>query len=220
MSVQVTYYVELISSWCHWAEPAWAELKRRYAGRASFEWRIALLDAGGLPASREQCDWFYRRSGTIVRAPYMLNSGWFEPAIREYLAPNLVAEAAKDLGVTDDRARLAITEAGLREGQPIGRIEVAAEVAAAATGLDADLLRAHAQTPPVLKRVRETTEEFHALKVTQRPAFVLESDIGDRAVFSGIWMVEPLVAAMESILADERAYSSWAAHMGRPPGLL
>lgn len=220
MSVQVTYYVEMISSWCHWAEPAWAELKRRYAGQASFEWRIALLDAGGLPASREQCDWFYRRSGTIVRAPYMLNSGWFDPAIREYLAPNLVAEAAKDLGVADDRARLAIAEAGLREGRPIGRIEVAAEVASLATGLDADLLRAHAQTDPVLKRVRETTEEFHALKVTQRPTFVLESDIGDRAVFSGIWMLEPLVAAMESILSDERAYGSWAAHMGRPPGSL
>lgn len=220
MSVQVTYYVEMISSWCHWAEPAWAELKRRYAGRASFEWRIALLDAGGLPASREQCDWFYRRSGTIVRAPYMLNSGWFDPAIREYLAPNLVAEAAKDLGVADDRARLAIAEAGLREGRPIGRIEVAAEVASLATGLDADLLRAHAQTDPVLKRVRETTEEFHALKVTQRPTFVLESDIGDRAVFSGIWMLEPLAAAMESILSDERAYGSWAAHMGRPPGSL
>lgn len=29
MSVRVTYFVEAISSWCHWAEPAWAELQRR-----------------------------------------------------------------------------------------------------------------------------------------------------------------------------------------------
>jgi len=28
--VKVTYYLEVISSWCYWAEPAWAELKRRY----------------------------------------------------------------------------------------------------------------------------------------------------------------------------------------------
>lgn len=32
-AVTVTYYVEILSSWCHWAEPAWAELKQRYAGR-------------------------------------------------------------------------------------------------------------------------------------------------------------------------------------------
>ena len=27
------------------AEPAWAELKERYAGRMDFEWEIALMDA-------------------------------------------------------------------------------------------------------------------------------------------------------------------------------
>ena len=29
----VTCYVEIISSWCHRAEPAWDELKQSYAGR-------------------------------------------------------------------------------------------------------------------------------------------------------------------------------------------
>ena len=31
--MKITYYLEVISSWCYWAEPAWADLKRRYAGR-------------------------------------------------------------------------------------------------------------------------------------------------------------------------------------------
>ena len=48
--------------------------------------------------------------------------------------PNLVAEAAKDLGITDDRARLAIANAALREGKKLGRWEVAAAVVAEATG--------------------------------------------------------------------------------------
>src|SRR5687767_14761878 len=109
--IRVTYYLEVISSWCYWAEPAWAEVKQRYAGRAQFEWKIALMDASGLPASRAQLDWFYRRSGTIVRSPFMLNSAWLEEGMTEYPVPNLLAEAAKGMGVTDDRVRLAIAAA-------------------------------------------------------------------------------------------------------------
>lgn len=217
MSLSVTYYLEVVSSWCYWAEPAWAELRHRYAGQADFDWRIALMDASGIPASRAQLDWFYRRSGTVVRSPFMLNSGWYEPDLKEYLAPNLMVEAARDLGVTDDRARLAVAHAALRDGQKVGRFEVAAEVVALATGLDRDLLLAHARADPVLRRLRETTSMFHALGVTQRPTLVLETSIGDRAVFSGVWMKEPLIATLDAMLADELAYGSWAAHMSGPP---
>lgn len=221
MSVTVTYYLEVVSSWCYWAEPAWASLKQRYAGtgKVEFDWRVALIDTSGLPVSREQCDWFYRRSGSIVRSPFMLHSGWLEPELKEYLAPNLVADAARDLGVTDDRARLAISNAALREGRKVGRFEVCAEVVAAATGLDRELLLAHAKTEPVLKRVRETTGIFQTLGVTQRPTFVLENGIGDRAVFSGFWMLEPLAAAVDAMVADEAAYGCWAAHFGGPPAV-
>ncbi len=215
--MKAIYYLDLVSSWCVWAEPAWAELKRRYAGVAEFEWRIALMDESGLPSSRAKCDWFYRRSGIIVRSPFMLHSGWVEPGRTEYLAPNLVAEAARDLGVSDDRARLALAHAAMREGRPVGQLDVSVAAAAAATGLDPDLLRAHAKTEGVLKQVRDTTEEFRALRVSQRPAFVLENAIGDRAVFSGLVAVEPMAATIEAMLADARAYTSWNAHFGGPP---
>src|SRR6188474_2379747 len=118
--IRVTYYLEVISSWCYWAEPAWAELKQRYAGRAQFEWKIALMDATGLPASRAQLEWFYRRSGTIVRSPFMLNAGWFDPNLKEYLAPNLIAEAGRDFSINDDRIRLALAKAALRDGRKVG----------------------------------------------------------------------------------------------------
>jgi predicted DsbA family dithiol-disulfide isomerase len=36
--MKVTYFLEVLSSWCFWAEPAWAELQRRYAGRVEFRW--------------------------------------------------------------------------------------------------------------------------------------------------------------------------------------
>jgi hypothetical protein len=56
--MKVTYYLEVISSWCYWVEPTWAELQRRYAGRVDFEWKIALMRQEDYPASREQCDDF------------------------------------------------------------------------------------------------------------------------------------------------------------------
>jgi hypothetical protein len=94
--MKVTYYLEVLSSWCYWAEPAWAELKRRYAGRVDFQWRIAKMQPGDWPPSREACEWYYRRSGTVMRAPFMLNSGWFTPLpAGAYPAASYVAEAAR-----------------------------------------------------------------------------------------------------------------------------
>jgi predicted DsbA family dithiol-disulfide isomerase len=218
MTVKITYYLEVISSWCYWAEPAWAELKQRYAGKpVEFGWKLALMDASGLPVSRNQCEWFYRRSGTIMRSPFMLNSGWFEPELKEYLAPNLVAEAAKDFGVMDDRVRLAVADAALREGRKVGHWEEAAAVAARAAGVDAAALRKKAQTSEIEARARTTTAEFYALQVTQRPTFLLENTIGDRVVFSGLAVAAPLAAATEAMLNDAAGYVSHAAHFGTPP---
>jgi predicted DsbA family dithiol-disulfide isomerase len=173
--------------------------------------------ARGLPVSASQCDWFYRRSGTVMRSPFKLNSSWFEPEIKEYLAPNYVAEAARDFGATDDQVRLAIAHAAVREGKKVGRWEVAVAAAAEAGRLDPAKLLARAQSPEVAARAQTTTAEFHALQVTQRPTFLIENSIGDRAVFSGTVRAEPLIAAIEAQLADEAAYASWRAHCGDPP---
>src|SRR5215831_9004046 len=142
MNVTITYYLEVTSSWCYWAEPAWAELKQRYArAPVEFGWKIALLDETSMSKSPGQCDWFYRRSGSIVRSPFMLNSGWWEPKIlKECRAANCVAEAAKDLGATDDRVRLALMEAAMRKGEKVGDWEISAAVAAKAAGLTAAAL--------------------------------------------------------------------------------
>src|SRR5947207_15580108 len=113
MRITVTYYLDVISSWCFFAEPAWAELKKRYEGRAEFLWKIALMDKAGLPTSQEQHEWFYRRSGTIMRSPFMLISRWCGHQQSEYFAPNCVAEVAKDFVIMDDQVRLAFLYACL-----------------------------------------------------------------------------------------------------------
>jgi predicted DsbA family dithiol-disulfide isomerase len=212
--VRITYYLDLMSSWCLWAEPAWAELRERFAGRVDFEWRIALMNPGDFPVSRGQCEWFFRRSGVMVRSPFMLNSGWIEPARQgDYRAPNRVAEAARDLGAVGDGVRLALARAALREGKTIGDLAIAVRVAAPAGKLNAKKLRARAESAEIAARVAASTAEFFAHQLTQRPAFIVTDAIGDKAVFSGLASAAPL----ESMLADCAAYAAHAAHFGPPP---
>jgi predicted DsbA family dithiol-disulfide isomerase len=217
MRITVTDYLDVVSSWCFWSEPTWAELKKRYGDRIEFQWKIALMDPGGLPTSREQEQWFYRRSGMMMRSPFMLNTDWYDPSLPEWLAPNCVAEAAKDFGFTDDRVRLALAHAALREGKKISDWNVSAEVGAQAGGIDAGQLLGRSRSPEIEQSVRASTAEFHALQITQRPAFVFDTEIGDRAVFSGVVRLEPLVATIESMLDDAAAYVAHKAHFGEPP---
>ncbi|MSU65116.1 MAG: disulfide bond formation protein DsbA [Opitutus sp.] len=218
--MKVTYYLEVLSSWCYWAEPMWAELKLRYAGRAEFTWKIAQMKASDYPVSRAQCDCFYRRSGMMMRAPFMLSSGWIEPiAEGAFVAPNLVAEASRDFGFEGDEIRLALSHAGEREGRKILQMPVAVAIAAQAGGrkLAARKLQARAKSPEIRARVEASTAEFFAHQVSQRPTFILEDAIGDKAVFSGLVRIEPIAAAIDAMLADTAAYAAHRAHFGTPP---
>jgi predicted DsbA family dithiol-disulfide isomerase len=219
--MKVTYYLDVFSSWCTWVEPTWAELKMRYAGVAEFEWKIALMRAGDFPVSREQCDWFYRRSGgTIIHSPQMLNSGWLEDARKgHYESANLVVEAARDFGFDGDDIRLAVAKAGLREGRKIGDLGMAVAAAVKAGGgkLDAKRLQSAAESEVVRRRVDASTKEFFAHQIDQRPAFVLIDAIRDKAVFSGLVQLAPLAATIDAMIADTTAYAAHAAHHGNPP---
>jgi predicted DsbA family dithiol-disulfide isomerase len=220
VEISITNYLDIISSWCFWSEPTWAELKRRYSDRVSFDWKIALMDAAGLPKSRAQEEWFYRRSGLMNRSPFMLRSDCYEPVLPEYLAPNLVAEAARDLGAKDDRVRLALSHAILREGAPaIREMEVAAEIGAKVSGIDKTKLLERARSPETEKRVRASTAQWQAMGVTQRPTFVIDTGIGDRAIFSGVIKLEPIAATIDSMLEDASFYAAHRAHFGDSPEL-
>ena len=217
MGITVTNYLEVISSWCFWAAPGWADLQERFAGRVDFRWKIALMGEAGFPKTRAQAEWFYRRSGMMMRSSVMLKPGWFKPGIQECLAPNLITEAARDFGVNDDRVWLALMTATVREGVQTGDWETAAAIGAQAAGLaEAELLE-RSRSPEVEARVRKTTAEFHALQVTQRPTFVVDSTIGDRAVFSGFAKLEPVAIAIEAMLDDLVSYEVHEAHFGQPP---
>src|SRR5256885_6628862 len=119
MRITVTDYLDVISSWCFWSEPTWAELKKRYDGRVEFQWKIALMDPNGLPTSREQEQWFYRRSGMMMRSPFMLNTDWYDASLKEWLAPDSVAGAAQHFCVYDDRVGVAVAPEAVWAGQKV-----------------------------------------------------------------------------------------------------
>ncbi|CAN5307729.1 hypothetical protein BH20VER2_BH20VER2_03970 [soil metagenome] len=215
--LRITNYLDVVSSWCLWAEPMWTELQRRYAGRVAFDWKIALMDESGMPKSRAQLEWYYHRSGTMMQSSFDLNSGWYEEGVMEYLAPNAVAEAARELGITDDSVRIALSIAGLREGRHTGQWEIAAGIGAATCGIDKAKLLKRAKSRALEERLRATTAEFHALQITQRPAFVIDSEIGDRAVFSGFAKIDPLATTIDAMLEDLAFYKAHGARFGKPP---
>lgn len=214
--IRVTYYLDIVSSWCFYSESTWSLLKARYGNVATFDWRIATIPDEGLPRSREEEEWYYRRSGTMVGRSPMLHSGWWEPEVREYLAPNAVAEAGRDLGFAGDEIRLALARAALEDGQRVGQWAVSAAVAAPIAGLEAAELEAMAHSAKITDRIRAATAAFLDLKVSQRPTFVIEDEIGDRAVLSGLIQAEPLTTTIDQMIADCRAYRSWKAHFGNP----
>jgi predicted DsbA family dithiol-disulfide isomerase len=220
-AVKVVYYTEVLSSWCYWGEPMWAQLKARYAGRVRFEVRIALMRPEDYPLSREQCDWAYRRSGgTVMHSPFMLSSGWVEPERKGgYPDPDYVLEAAVDLGADGDAVRLALMNAALREGRQIGRLAEAVAVAAETGDLDPKKLQARAKSAEIHKRVQASTGEYfaHQLGQNQRPAFVLTDPTGSKAVIAGLVRIEPLAAAIDAMLSDSAAYEAHAAHHPPPP---
>lgn len=214
----MTYYLDIMSSWCTYVEPVWDELQQTYAGRVNFDWKIALMDRENFPVSAKQCAWFYTRSKSLQPEAPQLTPEWFEAnRCGDYEAPHLVAEAGRDLGITDDRLRRALAQAALQAGQKVGDLDTSVSIAAQKFSLDANQLRDAATSDPVRQRVVASTAEFHAHQLTQRPAFIITSSIGDKAVFSGVINRETLVNALDSMLTDDQGYQSFSDQSGPMP---
>ena len=93
---------------------------------------------------------------------------------------------------------------------------IAVEIAAAVGQLDPVKLRARAESAEIKARLAASTAEFFSHQVTQRPTFVLTDAISDTAVFSGLVRLKPLVATIDTMLADTAAYATFLAEQGPP----
>ena len=212
----IEYFIDACSSWAYLARETIYRLRIAFGDRADFTWRIALIDrAEALGYTPETLDWYYRRSHAI--AGEKLNAGWIVDRTTGSLEANLVVEAARELGVSDDRAWLAIGAATMGAGQPIASFVGASDTIARACGIDADRLVDLAQTAVIRDRVDASTKRFHELCLPQRPAFIVRSAIDDEVRFSGLISYEPIALAIETLLHDESVYAAFAKANGAGP---
>jgi predicted DsbA family dithiol-disulfide isomerase len=107
--------------------------------------------------------------------------------------------------------------AALERGEPILRRDFALSLAVNASGLDLLTLETGMEDPTINAEIKISTAELNSYRINQRPAFVIRSAIEDTVIFSGICRSEPLIAAIDAMIADENAYARFAvAHASIP----
>ncbi len=211
------YYLDVMSSWCTYAEPAIAEVRKRFGDDLDYEWRIAAVKDGQPPGfTQEGMAWWYERSGSM--SGIKLTAAWIQSPEGTWW-PNIAAEAARSLGKVDDTVRLALARAALFDGRPIQQRDIAEEVAARAAGLSADRLRAAMDDPAVATRMRASTAEFRAMPCTVVPTFLITNEIGDVNMLSGAYRAEHLAVCIEQLRADVRGYEAFGKAHPPPPGV-
>ena len=197
--IDLTAYIDVLSSWCYVGDLALHKIEKKYGNRLRVEWRIAqLFDFGPLPYTREQLAWYYARTAKISGVE--MNAAWVDTPEATTMHANQAAEAARTLGVTDMSLVRALNRANVIDGKPLGRREPALDEAARISGLDRAELDRVMRDPATAARIKQTTAEFEALNLPQRPSYVLRNPTGDLALLSGIYTFESLDAVIGEML--------------------
>ncbi len=197
--IECTAYIDVLSSWCYVGDLALQKIEKKYGSRLRVEWKIAqLFDFGPLPYTREQLAWYYARTAKITGV--VMNADWHDSPDTTTLHANHAAEAARTLGVTDMSVVRALNRANVIDGKPLGRREAALDETARVSGLDRTELDRVMRDPKTAARINETTDEFEALNLPQRPSYVVRNPTGDLALLSGMYTFESLDAVIGEML--------------------
>jgi predicted DsbA family dithiol-disulfide isomerase len=201
--VDLIYYVDVLSSWCHIADRAVAQIESKYGESVRLDWRIAqLFDFGPLPYSSDDLAWYYERTAKMTGV--QLNAAWHESPQTTTVYANQATEAARALGMNDSKLRRGLSSSALIDGKPLGRREAAIEEAARISGFPAARIGELMDSPEVKARIAQTTQEFKALALPQLPSFVMRNTSGDLAMHSGLYTFESLDAVIGEMLHASR----------------
>jgi predicted DsbA family dithiol-disulfide isomerase len=214
--MQLTYFFDVCSMWCALGDEALVTVQQRYGKRVPVTWKVALINDGEpMDAGLEQELWYYDRCEIATGRRF--DHRWIEKSGQSTLLPNALIHVAQKLGKGAEVHR-ALKIAALERGEPILRREIALSLAVGASGLGRAALEAGIDDPETVAEIKASTAEFNAYKINQRPSFVIRSRIEDTVIFSGLYRVEPVIAAIDAMIADEEAYARFAAsHAPFPP---
>ncbi|MFN2529040.1 MAG: DsbA family protein [Candidatus Baltobacteraceae bacterium] len=214
-NVHIDYYLDTMSSWCLIAEEAIDQLRAEFGTDIELEWKIVQLNEGApFEASAEKFAWFYGRTKAVTGV--QLNPAWHRSMLDSSVFPNLAAEAARSLGVMDDRVRRALSRAAMNDGHHVPNKEVTLDIAARAGGLDKEKLREMMDAHQTLAKIMTNTIELRKLPVKVIPTFVITNDVGDRAILSGFHQHETLAAVVREALQASSRYDEYMARVPEP----
>ncbi len=202
--MKITLYYDICSQWSYFGDLTLDRLREKFGADLDVRRQIAMVkDGEPIGYTAEALGWMYRRSESI--AGIAVTSKWIRGDDRTLYA-NLAVAAAEHLG-HDVRRQAA--EAILLRGEPLGSeagaVSVVAQLAGVAPAALQDAMRV------VEPAVRRSTKEFRALPVTVVPAFLLENEIGDTALLSGLYEFETLEQVVAEMLRAERGYAAFGA---------
>lgn len=216
--ITLTHYLYILSSWSLVAEEAVARVRAQFGSALYYDWRIVPTDYhNNQQLGLDHLKFFYARLETVTNQ--RLTTDWWEEGY-DWLVPDRMAIAARRLGVADNSVRLALANAGLREGQHITRPDIALTIAAQAGRLDSGKLQRAFEEPQTLTMLFKHSSEFRQSGVMLRPAFVLRNDCDDKVILSGIWTAEAILNVVEALKRDEILYRDFAREHPAPNGLV
>ena len=206
--MQLIYFFDVCSMWCALGDEALVSVQERYGERVPITWKVALINDGEpMNAGLDQELWYYDRCEAATGRRF--DHRWIEKRGQSTWLPNALIHMAQKLGKGAEVHR-ALKIAALQRGEPILRRDVALSVAVSASGLDRLTFETGIEDPALVAEIRISTAEFNTYRINQRPAYVIRSGIEDTSIFSGIYRSEPLIAAIDAMIADENAYARFA----------
>jgi predicted DsbA family dithiol-disulfide isomerase len=207
--MEITYFFDVCSCWCALADDALAIVRARYGDRVLVRWKVALINNGRpLDAGLKQELWYYDRCEAATGRRF--NHRWIEGPGQSTYLPNALIHAAQKLGKGEE-VHKALKSAGLERGEAILRRDLAITIASGASGLERLKLETALEDRETAAEISASTAKFESYRIDQRPAFVLRSTIGDTAILSGLYRIEPLAAALDAMIRDEDSYDRFAA---------
>jgi predicted DsbA family dithiol-disulfide isomerase len=206
--MQLTYFFDVCSMWCALGDEVVSELLQTYGDRVQVVWKIALINGGQpMEAGPQEELWYYDRCEFVTGRRF--NHRWLEAKNQSTIIPNSVIAASWRFGKGKE-VHEALKSAAMERGEPILRRAAALKLASEVSEIAPEILASAIDDPKLAAEMRASTAEFASYRIDQRPAFVFHSAIGDTAVFSGLYRREPIFAALEAMLFDEKRYAEHA----------
>jgi len=204
--MKATVVVDVLSHWCLAAWPAYEALKEKL-GSSNVEMLLAPVLNGFPMGIRPEAEaWYYTR---VTRAyGEVLRSDWYESDTTTTLWANAAVAAAASLGADLAATAHRTMEAAMKNGEKLGRRDVAVAMVARIAALDAARLNARIDRAETGAALNDGNSALAKWRCVERPSWRLENANGDFVVMQGVWHASALTACADALMSDEAAYAA------------